>query len=396
MNIIILTEKPFPYGMASTNRLIIYTKGLVECSQNVKVCCIKPTENSNETIRNTEIKGIFEGIEFEFFPGRTVRSRNIAGRIYYYLKGFFRSIIFLYKFNRGKGIDVIFMGLSNFYFTFSYYLFTRIFKIKFVQERSEYPFIGVGNSIWKKINLNIYLSVICKFFDGFIVISESLREFFLSKIRKNGKIMILPILVEPQRFQAVAGKLNETYPYIAYCGSMQGNKDGVPILIEAFYLISEKYKNLKLYLIGDTFFSGFNEIRQRIINLKLNDRIVFTGRVERDEIPVYLTQARLLALARPESKQAEGGFPSKLGEYLATGNPVVVTRVGEIPLFMKDGVNAFISEPNVTEKFAAKLDEALSDPDLSAKVGIKGQELAFTIFNYKIQAEKLKEFIEEL
>ena len=49
----------------------------------------------------------------------------------------------------------------------------------------------------------------------------------------------------------------------------------------------------------------------------------------------------MLVLARPDNIQAKGGFPTKLGEYLATGNPVVVTKVGEIPNYLIDGVNAF-------------------------------------------------------
>ena len=62
-----------------------------------------------------------------------------------------------------------------------------------------------------------------------------------------------------------------------------------------------------------------------------------------------------MALARPTNKQAEGGFPTKLGEYLATGNTVVVTNVGEIGEFLHDKVNAFVSDPDSPEKNFVKL-----------------------------------------
>jgi glycosyltransferase involved in cell wall biosynthesis len=64
---------------------------------------------------------------------------------------------------------------------------------------------------------------------------------------------------------------------------------------------------------------------------RLEGRIQWKGEVPRDQIPAILQHASLLVLPRPESKQAQGGFPTKLGEYLATGNPVCSTRVGEIP-----------------------------------------------------------------
>ena len=93
--------------------------------------------------------------------------------------------------------------------------------------------------------------------------------------------------------------------------------------------------------------------------LHIENKVIITGSVKRNEIPALLCNSDILALARPDNKQAEGGFPTKLGEYLATGNLVVVTNVGEIGLFLEDRKNAFISEPGSPEKFSEKLREAL-------------------------------------
>lgn len=92
-------------------------------------------------------------------------------------------------------------------------------------------------------------------------------------------------------------------------------------------------------------------------------------------------------MARPNNRQAKGGFPTKLGEYLATSKPVVLTKVGEIPLFLTDGVNAYLSEPDNAESFAKKLDEALSNQKEARKVGLNGRHLADTVFNYRIIAK---------
>ena len=39
-------------------------------------------------------------------------------------------------------------------------------------------------------------------------------------------------------------------------------------------------------------------------------------------------------------------FPTKIGEYLASGRPIVTTAVGEMPRYFEDGVTAFISAPD--------------------------------------------------
>ena len=41
------------------------------------------------------------------------------------------------------------------------------------------------------------------------------------------------------------------YPYIGYCGTISGNKDGVPILIEAFASIADRFPQHKLVLVGN-------------------------------------------------------------------------------------------------------------------------------------------------
>ena len=68
--------------------------------------------------------------------------------------------------------------------------------------------------------------------------------------------------VEPQRFNIK--KSENCDNYIAYCGTMWGNKDGVQILIEAFSRISSDFPNIKLYLIGDTSNEGeFKKLKEK-------------------------------------------------------------------------------------------------------------------------------------
>jgi glycosyltransferase involved in cell wall biosynthesis len=118
--------------------------------------------------------------------------------------------------------------------------------------------------------------------------------------------------------------------------------------------------------------------------------------VNRNELPAYLCSALLLVLSRPKNIQAEGGFPTKLGEYLATGRPVVVTKVGEIPEYLTDEVNAFLAEPDNADAFALRVLYALSNAELADKVGANGKKLAYSTFNYKVQSQNLISFISNL
>ena len=143
--------------------------------------------------------------------------------------------------------------------------------------------------------------------------------------------------------------------YIAYCGKVSNNKDGVDQLIHAFSIVHKIIPDIKLYIVGAIPANLSNEHNIQLIqDLNLSEYVVLTGMLPADEIPQIMVDAKMLVLDRPDNLQARFGFPTKLGEYLLSANPVVVTGVGDIPLFLQDKDSALISPPNNPQAFAEK------------------------------------------
>jgi glycosyltransferase involved in cell wall biosynthesis len=174
-------------------------------------------------------------------------------------------------------------------------------------------------------------------------------------------------------------------------------KDGVDILVDSFHRVSHEFPHVKLVLLGkgDSLTEEL-EIKRKVKALELTDQVHFLGQLGRTEVPAYICHAKILALARPKSIVADAGFPSKLTEYLASGKPVVVTKVGEIPDYLIDNEHAFLSEPDNAEEFAKKLIYVLHNYDNALTVGNRGKILTETIFNYDFQAKRMEEFIRSL
>jgi glycosyltransferase involved in cell wall biosynthesis len=182
-----------------------------------------------------------------------------------------------------------------------------------------------------------------------------------------------------------------------YCGTVTIQKDGVNILIESFSKIAKKYTGINLVIIGEfTSSNDENSIVKLVRTLEINNRVIFLGQLSREVIPAYLTNAEILAIARPRSIVSDAGFPSKLTEYLATGKPVVATKVGDIPVYLNDNQNAFLSEPDSIEMFADKLDNVLANYEFAKDVALRGKELTNTTFNYNYQSKRMIEYIESL
>jgi len=232
--------------------------------------------------------------------------------------------------------------------------------------------------------------------DLFAVMTKTLINHFRPMAKPDARFLHLPMTVDMSRFMSDRNNYNNSYkkPYIAYTGTYTNAKDGVDVLIHAFSHIVKDFPEYHLYLAG--FYHYDVPMQKKLISKhNLEDKMTYLGVLNKEQIPPFIQSADLLVLSRPDSRQAQGGFPTKLGEYLATGNPVCVTRVGEIPNYLEDNISAFIAEPGSIDSFADVMYRALSDKDNAKRVGLNGRKVAEENFSVDVQAKRLVEFLKE-
>ena len=384
--------------MASANRIIHLSKGFVENQARVKIICMRSHERPDRSIVNKDWKGAINGAEYEYAARTTIRANSFLMRRLMRLYAFLRLVTIIRNYPGRKHNDTLLVyEFFSIFHVLYFYALSRMFRLLFVREVNEFPLVFKTRSLLRNLNLEIYTRYLHKMVDASLVLTEPLEAFLRSRKRKKLKLLRVPMTVETARFQEKTGPRPDQARYIAYCGDLRGNKDGVSNLIQSFALLVGKFDDVKLYIIGDA--PGTNDLehsKELAASLGISHRVVFTGRVLPNEVPRYLCNASILALARPSNLQAAFGFPSKLGEYLASGNPVVVTRVGEIPLFLEDGVSAFITAPDDNEEFASKMEYVLLHPDIARQVGARGREVALDKFDYKNQGKRIIDFLEEI
>ena len=299
-----------------------------------------------------------------------------------------QQIEWLYRFlKKVKTEDKIVVTNSDYLFVYSWFP-----KLHVYHEKSEYPELHVESQPWlARQEFKSYIST-CRKLSGIFPISNALKEYFVSKGVKEEKIHVVNMTVDPSRFLGLK-KDPTAEKYIAYCGAVSNFKDGVDVLIKSFAIVAKQVTDVKLYIIGGFPFKKDKEEDFELVKtLGIEDRVVFTGPIPREDMPQMLKNAEALVLARPDNVQAKYGFPTKLGEYLLTENPVVLTSVGDIPLFLKDGESAYIAKPGDVEEIASKMIEALSSP-IAQKIGKQGAAVAMKEFNSEIEAKKITDFI---
>lgn len=374
MRVAIVNTLPIPSGQASVNRLLSYAKGMVEIGDEVSVL-----SSAYSDLPEGEISGVC----YKNFGDQ----RGKLGLV----SSLFRILTIIKK----RKYDVIILVSNSLLLIYPLVIVCRIRGIKIIQEKSEFPFVLMKKGFIHKIWASFYTSTTYKLFDGLIVMTKPLMDYFTTRVRKSCRIIEVPMTVDLDRFSIDKAEDNKYGSYIAYCGNMAGNKDGVLNLIDAFDVASNHLKNVKLLLIGGANSTEEFEKIKDYAEEKGDGRIVFYGKASRDEIPFLLVNAKALALARPSSLQSIGGFPTKLGEYLATSNPVVVTAVGDIPRYLNE-TNSFLIKPDNCNAFADGIIKLFTDYPTAKKIGKQGRMIAEQFFNYKVQAQRIHVFIEEL
>lgn len=233
--------------------------------------------------------------------------------------------------------------------------------------------------------------------DGLGLMTKTLFRHYSQHFGLKIPLLHLPMTVDFNRFENFLGSDLKEFkpPYVAFVGVMNNIKDGVNVLIEAFSKIASDFPKHTLYLVGPWQPDTPGHLKQ-IEDLGLTNRVFWMKLYPSDIIPSIINKADLLVLPRPDSKQAQGGFPTKLGEYLATGNPVCATTVGEIPDYLTDNESVFFAQPGSADSFADAMRRALSKPDFARLVGEKGKKVAEEEFNARIQAKRLKTYFENL
>lgn len=282
---------------------------------------------------------------------------------------------------------LIFYGESSFF-----YLYPIIAKLNVLLiELNEYPFFIRSQTpnapSYSRKTLN-YL----KFAHGLITCSSFLEEYYKTFLNKNSHIFISSLIVDINSFRPKDEShiTENTNQSIVYCGSFNNNKDGVPILIESFSKVHKIYKNYLLYLIGGGDISVENELHQQVRDLGLSESVVFTGLVAHDQLYSYFHKASIFALARPNNKQAEGGIPSKLAEYMAMRHPCVITEVGDLPKLFEKDVDCYMAQPSSVESFTQKLLQCIQSDNTEM---VHSAYLKVQRFHYLVQAENLLNFI---
>ena len=103
-------------------------------------------------------------------------------------------------------------------------------------------------------------------------------------------------------------------------------------------------------------------LRSEVRQAEFGDRVDLVGYLSRSDLLDLYGSAHALLIPLFSDQQSRARFPTKIGEYLAAARPVVTNSIGEIPLYLTDGLDAIVCPPGDPILFGRAIADLLSDP----------------------------------
>ena len=386
MRLLFINDHPFPYGDAFSSRARSLCLLFKEAGFQVHVIAVRTKDEQIEINKVYEL----DGFTYEIASKKKMTSaesffgnRDMKYAIMHYLEenqvdmvfssacpNYYRNIS---KVCKKKGIIYIveqceWLDISNYKFSYIDY---RYLNEKWIREGG---YKGAS---------------------GVIAISRLLQEYYENK---GTRAIRIPTILDTNTIDWSTKTTNEKIN-IVYTGNPGVSKEYLLPIIQAIVTSDKLKKKVVFHIYGPSLENVKQNIGRDLEYLLLdnNDCIVIHGRVPQEEIHGIIQMADYQIFIRLNRRSSNAGFPTKMGESMACGTPVITNITGDIGLYLEDGLNGFvvngIDKDSVTEALVKACELS---KEQYGKMRMNARRTAEKEFNYQSYIQKVKTFFSSL
>lgn len=219
--------------------------------------------------------------------------------------------------------------------------------------------------------LETYLPAFCRACDLVIAPSAGIRDV-LKKLGVESPIEIIPNGVDLRVFAAAFEPLDraqfgfqEEDVVLIYTGRL-GPEKNLPFLLRSFAGTAQAYDNVALLLVGDG--SERDNLQDRVVHMRLANRVHFAGMVPYHELPRYLAAADAFVTASVTEVH-----PLSVIEAMAAGLPVLGIDSPGVGDLIDDGVNGLLVAEEDLAAFTAKMVRLVTSHEHRRRMGAQAR-----------------------
>jgi glycosyltransferase involved in cell wall biosynthesis len=387
----------FPEGLGATARVRAVGSGLVRAGAQVEVMATSYSLQAGDGASSWQVSGWIDGMHYTHSMGTMLPSQSRIARRWERMAAVGRASLLAGGLGGPEPDAVLFFTNDSFALPLALGGAARLRRSVLLLDGCELPFVYREKTVGTRMAATAYTRGLLRWYDGILAISRYLEHYYRGRVGPGTAIVHVPILVDCERFERPVGtRTSVDMPYVGYSGSLAPSK-GVATLLKAFRIVASRHPEITLRLSGVAVPRSYRaELERLVSDLDLSGRVHFLGLIPAADVPGFFQEAVALVVPHPAADFSEAAFPTKLGEYLASGTPVVATRVGEIEQYLTDGESALLTDPGCENTLAEALELLLGDPERARLIGGRGAAVARREFDVGRQGRRLYEFMSDL
>jgi glycosyltransferase involved in cell wall biosynthesis len=381
--------------MAGTSRVKLYARGLSEAGVSTGILVVRGTERAGQ-MRNEDVRGEHEGICFEYTGGRTVIPRSWIGRRLDEAIGIMQAARRL-RLMKHEGLEYALLYTNDLRFIKIFSMMCRQVHIKVVLELCEWPlakatYLGLNIKTARRFMVEGMPCV-----DAVLPISNFLKnqiEEYEYAHDCHIPHLQVPIMVDTISFQPLQSRPGGR-PSILWCGSLDYTLITKNIVDAACLLRSRGNVNFEIRILGGIGPPDqLRKLQAYVARTFAADVVRIFGFLPEGELRQAYADAAACLVLLQDNDISRSRFPTKLGEFLAMGRPVIASPIGELPGYLLDQETAYFTRNLSAEALADTIEKVLNDRERAEQVGGAGRRLAEDVFDYRNQGRRVAAFLE--
>lgn len=341
MNILYLRFEDFPYGTAPSFRAFTLSKLLAEAGHTITVLAPNINFSKDEINEDGTYKDIpsIRAVSITQTGGnikQSVVSLLIQGKYDFFMRPTsIKKYITTVKFVKKQGIPII-MDSVEWYDPSNwrlrrldprYYLFQYMWHFMFTK---------------------------C---DGIIAISRMIESHFKKHL---SNVIRIPTITDVKNTVCRTEVRNDKVNFV-FSGKLDEGKDNLDTFIEALDRVDYMGERTQLNIYGPSIEEVKKHLGEKAELLdKHKNNILIHGRVPQQEAQVACLNSDFSVFFRLNRRSANAGFPTKLGECMTFGTPVICNDTGDISLVVKDKENGFLLNSKSVDEICETLNYLLN------------------------------------
>jgi len=384
----------YPKGMASTKRIQNNIDVIVKSPDaSVSLLILRQSHAGSE---ENQLSGLHHGVRYRTIGYDVKPDWKLPFALLKYLLS---GVCFLANHRHLNQKNIIYLYMEPNVENVLFLATARLIGYRIIVDITEdCYFVGSKAHLFSRIKaktVGFFSRHLYVFVKGIIVISSQLYRKFESMYAGRVPVYLLPVSVNLENFSSAPSAYRGPWR-ILYAGSF-GEKDSVENLIGAFDVLCKTHDNLRLILTGKMVSSErFEIIMNKITGSPYRQKIEYKGYLDDVEFYGLLNACDIPCMIRAGTAYANAGFPFKLGEYLATGKPVIASNVGDVGEYLENRVSALLIDSNTVDSIADAIEYIITHPDAAKEIGSNGKQVAINAFSTDVVGNKLLEILHGL